>query len=871
MSSSIDRKKTREAFSQNKGPDEEPFSYVIVYLDDDTESLTCFREITSELGIDCHPIQSPEQAITFLEAAEYKTILIVSNIMMFSVSEIFRKRIVEVAPEVPFLVIRREITTEVALKGIDLKIAGFVESLNDDDTIFEIIHSHCLPRIETLKEEQELLNCFLTEAADNLEQAEELALLFETNPQDLDAVNKCFGLVHTLKGASGYFKPKTLHHFVHKFEDVLKKIQNGEMALNQRVTSSILAAFDIVKKLLHEFKIRKHAPFDMEKTCTDLFTFTHELQGSENNPAAGEANEGHALEANKKEAPADIRVPLHTLDDFMQTSSTMTVIRNMINKCVKSIEMQFPKNKDVDLLAELLNELHNMNAKIQCQITDLRKVPIRNILKPIPRVIRDVCKTLGKGAVLITEGDSLCVDTAIAEILNKCIIHLIRNSLDHGLEKPEKRVQLGKQAKGKITIRCQQKNEIIRIEISDDGQGINEQAIRTKLLKNGTRTPEQINALGGSELYATIFEAGFSTAEQVTDISGRGVGMSMVKDCITVAGGQIEIISQPQKGSTFTLILPVPKSVLIRNCLFVHADNLCFGIPQDDIVRILTIDPLNSGAILKMGKTWILNYQNGLIPILPLSMLLEMKKMEDIAGYGLRTSTLHLVLIHVGKRMLAIQVDAILEIEDTVIKLLNGPAKKLEVYEGATFMADGKIGLILSAEGLLDKAGIQLRQNGYQMSEHKTPDETLTETTHLIIFKLKGNTLYAIPQACVYRIEELHVSSLSKFNQGYLMPYRDRILTIMDLQELMFKRPQSVHEDSILKIIVIESKGLYIGLLVDEIIDITSTNECLIHSNDPHPAMLGYYIVQNQTVTMIDIDRLLNEYCTMPDGLMIAK
>ena len=335
--------------------------------------------------------------------------------------------------------------------------------------------------------------------------------------------------------------------------------------MTPEVISTILKSFDFIKVLLGEFKLRQHRTYDLEAIFIEFFGAGTQLVGQTPKPSS---TSQAAPRAPEKEAPSELKVPVKVLDRFMEASGEMTVIRNIINKCAKAIEAQFPRNRDVSMLSELLDEMQKINASVQTQITNLRKVPMHNILKPIYRLVRDTSKALEKEVEVVTVGSDLAIDTNIAAILNNSLVHLIRNSLDHGLESPLDREKMGKERKGKVTITCYQKNEVICIIIEDDGRGINEDSIRKKLVKNGTHTEAQAARLEKDILYGMIFEAGFSTAEKVTDISGRGVGMSMVKDSVKSVGGQIDIESIPTQGTKFTLSMPVPKASLSFETVF---------------------------------------------------------------------------------------------------------------------------------------------------------------------------------------------------------------------------------------------------------------------------------------------------------------
>ena len=841
------------------GREKEELQY-IVYIDDEAELLEPFSEIAQSFGFKCHAVTSAESALKFVEKYSHKIAYIFSDYSMTALSGFeFREKILPLVPEIPFCILSGNITKEIALKGIDLKISGFLSKPINPEKFAEAFNKDGTNRVASIYEDQEMLLGFIEEAEVNIEQAEALALAFENDPHDLESVNKCFGLVHTLKGSSGYLKPKTLHQFIHRFEDLLKAVQRGETKISPEVVNAMLKSFDFAKILLKEFRTRDHLNHDLPAIFRDFFEISV-IQTTGSVGPDSQALTETSPKGGAKEPINELRVPVVVLDQFMQASGEMTVIRNMINKCVKSIEAQFPGNRDTAMLSELLEELHEINGGVQSQITNLRKIPVHNILKPIHRAVRDVSKALQKSVELIAVGDDLAVDTAIAGVLNNTLIHLIRNSLDHGIEPPKDRELSGKNPKGKVIISCSQKNETIKITIEDDGRGINGDSIRKKLVKNGSHNEKQASELSSQELNLMIFESGFSTAESVTDISGRGVGMSMVKDSVKSAGGLIEIESIPGKGSKFILTLPVPKSVLIRDCLFISSRGMQFGIPQDDVLRVMRLSRTDHETLFQFQQKQIVEYNDHLVSVVGLSDLLHLKPADIAQG-----DTMDIVVLGAGKRTMALNVDSILDIEDTVIKPLQGPSKKIEAFQGAAYMGDGTIGLILSAEGLLNRAGITTINNDEPKNNPETqkigPKE-VADTIDVLLFEVGDNSLYAIPNHSIYRIEDFDRKSIQKSAGSSIIPYREKILTLLDLTKILIPNGQKteIAESDRQQSIVIDWKGHFIGLMVKSINDIAKTEGSIFPTISKQFGIAGTYLIGDKTITAINLEEIIQAY-----------
>lgn len=835
--------------------------HYIVYLDDESEQFQIVSDIVSSLGFTPFNTSSTAEALAFIESKQSEIVYIISDYKLKDETGFdFRVNTLKLFTEIPFSILSGNITRDLALKGIDLKITALLEKPFSREKFLSLVEKDGLNRIQIMKEERELLQGFLQEATEKLEQAEELSLTLEQNPGDIETINRFFGLVHTLKGASGYFKPKTLHQFIHKFEDVLKRLQRGEQQVDSNLLTSILSSFDFIRLLVNEFKTGIHSKYNVEDKFLSLFAPSEKAKPIETDSTNNKEAIAVAGKPQTAAIPSEIRVSIALLDEFLQTSGEMTVIRNMINKCVKTIEKQYPGNKDVGTLNELLEELHAINSGIQEQMANLRKIPVRNIIKPIPRVLRDVCKTLNKEAELEVTGDDLAVDTAIAAVLNNSLIHLVRNSLDHGLELPDVRERSGKNKKGTIKISSYQRNDNIHVSIEDDGSGINESAIRKRLVKNGTYSEAEAEALKGKSLYSKIFEAGFSTAEKVTDISGRGVGMSMVKDSVETTGGFIDIDSRLGVGSKFTLVMPIPKSVLIQNCLFVGYTTMSFGFPQDDILRVLQIASADNSLLSTCEGATTVTYENEIVPLIYIGDILSSEKKKQPINLKY---PLNVVIIGKRDRKIAIIVDQILDFEDTVIKPLQHPIKSIEIYLGAAFMGDGSIGMIFSTEGILNSIGISSHNRKVNAKSENLPTTSDTANrTELLLFSLSSATVFAIPTRDIIRIEELETKNLQVSDKQFVIPYRDNIMFVIELDSflnthLSTNQSNKQFPDRI-QTLVLRQEGITFGFVVTNILDVAS------HSNDLVPVLTrqkiieGCVVLGDLTVTVLNTREIIS-------------
>ena len=843
----------------------------IVLLDDEQSLLEITENMFQRFGFSTYSTTDPEKASEFIKKNQPFIAMVISDFKMPILDGFaFRKQVLNITPDIPFAILSGFIDKEMAIIGLELKISAFIDKPIQEEKIVTQIKNDLEKRLLAIHEERDLLKGFTEDAANLIEQAEDLVLGLEENPNDLDTISKIFGMIHTIKGSSGFFEPRTLHKYAHKFEDTLKEVQSGIRSLTPPLISVWLQACDFLKILISEFKTGNHLEYDLVE-LTKHFLSNIELPqtpiNSRETPLIIESNQ--IAGSSKLKSAQELKVSVTLLDEFMQISGEMTVVRNMINKIVRSIEKQYPSDKDVALLSELLDELHKVNGSVQTKITEIRKVPVKTILKPLSRIVRDTSQSLKKEIELKVSGEEIRIDTSVAEVLSNSLIHLVRNSLDHGIELPLDRSQAGKRSRGELIINTKISGETIFVDIEDDGQGINPDAIRKKLLSNGSHTLEQINKLSVDELNQMIFSPGFSTASQITEISGRGVGMSMVKDVVEAIGGKILINSKLGKGTKFTLSIPIPKSVLITNCLFVTADNMQFGVPQDQIRRVINVEEANQkGTILTIEGANLLKVEEELIPIVCLKNILngKFKQCSNDFNNG------YLVVLSVNNCNFCLWVDEVLDVEDTVVKTITaGQIKNLGLYMGATFIGDGSIGLILNIEGLAQKTGV-LKNNLYNSLNNKiiqNLDEKNKNTfaLNVVLCEDEEQSQYAIPQSSIFRLEEFNCNQLQKNSSTVVAPYRSKMITFVDLQKYLLDPKDfspTLKPDFNLSTVVIQYKSGFIGIVVSRIMDLVTTFTPPEMGIIQQTGRAGWLIINERPVIFINVDELLEELINEP-------
>lgn len=815
----------------------------VIYLDDEPDALEVFEMRSKEFGLDCFATSDAEKALSYLKKNKARTLLIISDYRMPQCTGFeFREKVLELSQDIPFYILSGFIDRNLAMEGIKYKITGFIEKPFKTDTLMEILKGEGEARAQVIKDEYEMLKSFTDDVVNIVAEIEDSCLSLEADPNDTETIAKVFGLVHTIKGSSGFFDPRTLHLFGHEFEEILKQVQSGHLAISSNLISSWLKAADVIKMLNEEFISGEHKDHDV----TELKKVLHvEASSDEASVSEDEKEVLHSPSAKAEAKKNDIKVSMKVLDEFTQVSGELTVIRNMVNKIVGSIEKNYRGDKDVLALSELLEEMHKINSDVQNKITDIRRVSATQLVKPLSRNFRDTCKALGKEVDFVIEGEEARIDNAIADTLSRSLVHLMRNSLDHGLESNEERVMIGKPKKGKVILKFEIRNETVVVSIKDDGRGINTDEIKEKIISQNLKTSEEMSQMSDEELHLMIFEAGFSTAQQVTEFSGRGVGMSMVKETIEEVNGKIGIKSIQGEGTTFSLEIPIPKSVQIIDCLFVTASNMTLGVPQEFIVKVLDRQFLMHEKIDHLDGSDFIRFDGYLVPIVSLAEVLNQPCDEEDL----------LIILNAHGKMMALRVSSVHDIEDAVIKPLNVlTLKNIGLYLGGTFLGDGTVGLVLDIDGLTEK--LHLSVNKRKVEETKAKNEYAIES--IVSFSFEECGEYCMLERDVFRVESFSLEKFTMSGAHYVMPYRESILTLIDLEAAVFTKGkehtfESTHD---FKTIIVKTESSYLGLVVKDIKDLEKIEFNLIESIRKKSGISGNLIHQEKTYTLLDMKEI---------------
>lgn len=827
----------------------------ILLVDDDPDILNSLKQLV-EKETPYHVITALDGNEGLVKVSEHATdlICVVSDYKMPGLNGIeLRSELLKDYANIPFIILSGYVTREMAMTAVENKISAFIAKPVQEREVLESIAKHSKPRVDEIEERKILEQSFIEESLSIVEELEPLILGLEENPKDIDLLNTIFRLVHTVKGASGVIDNPQITSYLHKYEDLLQKLKSQALAATPEIVTVLLNGFDGMSVLVEAVSSGEKPDFPVEETIATFVAASEGQLGTVVAPTAVQdaAADKEKRAPSKKESTITIQTSL--LDEFLEQSGEIMVIRNMINKLVITIEKKLPGDESTQMLVDLLEEMHKINSNMQSLIVDLRKVPMSKIMKTIPRAVRDVARMLGKKVDLEIKGEDLGVDNTIAKVLSESLIHLVRNGVDHGIETPDVRTKAGKPETGTLQISCYIEGEDVVVELCDDGGGINPENIKNKMRKIGY-TEDQIRTMPESKIFSMIFDSGFSTAAQVTNVSGRGVGLDMVRSSIEDIGGRIDTSSRFGQGTTFKLILPIPKSVLIISSMLVEDERETFLLPQDDVLRLIQLKEKDvEKMVIHVEGGKLLSLSDRLLPIVSLKKVLTGK--EPISQ-----SQAFIVVRTADHGDFAIEVDSILDAEDVVVKKAGKFMTNLGIYKGATFMGDGKIALILDVEGIARMAQFPNESESSYVAKTVTKSSDHRDIVWVDVVR-KGE--YAIPLGEVFRLEEILLDNTETTSKYRVSLYREKIMPIFSLSNLLIDEDPAIldiEEDKALSIIVFETTRGFVGFEVNAVKDVKNVKWDLKSNVKNSMFLSGAVDSDGQIIHIIDVDSILDQF-----------
>jgi two-component system chemotaxis sensor kinase CheA len=699
----------------------------------------------------------------------------------------------------------------------------------------------------------DLLREFLTETNESLNLVDAELVRFEQEPNNGAILGNIFRLVHTIKGTCGFLALPRLETLTHAAETLMGKFRDG-MPVTAEAVTLILSTIDRIKLILDAIEKSEQEPSGGDADLIDpLGRMARQEAAAPLPPAlvAIEPDEPEPIEKAEKQEKAtaerpdedrgdrlanhSIRVNVDTLDHLMTTVSELVLTRNQLLEIVR-------RNEDSDFKVPL-QRLSSVTAELQEGVMKTRMQPIGNAWQKLPRVVRDLCAELGKDIELAMRGADTELDRQVLDLVKDPLTHLVRNCADHGIEAPAARIATGKPAKGTIRLSAWHEGGHIIIEISDDGRGLDLAGIKARVIEKGLASEAQLAAKSEAEICNYIFAPGFTTATKVTSISGRGVGMDVVRSNIEQIGGTVDLKSVSGAGTTFTIKIPL--TLAIVSALIVEAGGERFAIPQLAVLELVRAGNNGEHRIEHIKDAPVLRLRNKLLPLVRLKEVFRLGACDNENGF--------VVVTQVGSQVFGIVVDGVFHTEEIVIKPMSSKLRHIPVFSGTTILGDGAVIMIIDPNGVAQALGrAAVAATRAENSELQSREEEVDEdTVSLLVFRAGSQQPKAVPLSLVTRLEEIDCRKIEISDGRHLVQYRDQLMPLLRIDA-----ETSLKKEGAQPILVFSDQGRSMGLVADEIIDIVEERLNIEVSSD-RPGLLGYAVIKGATTEIIDVGHFL--------------
>ena len=738
----------------------------------------------------------------------------------------------------------------------------------------------------------ELLSDFLTETTEHIEGAETQLVHFERNPSDASLISSIFRLVHTIKGTSSFLGLERLERVGHAAESVMGMLRDGVPPTQHSVTL-ILQAIDRIKTIIEE--IGQHGgepPGDDSEIINALEAYYASGTEAATAAAAAEAmvaqveaeiaspvetapatqpepepapiaavveepqqadaqpvvakEPATAAPAAKQDAASGngqaqtkanpnqetIRVSVDTIERMMQLVSELVLSRNQL--------LELARHREDDTIKTPLQHLSTLTSDLQDAVMRARMQPVGRLYANLPRLVRELSTSLGKNIDLVTEGADTELDRQLIEVIRDPLTHLIRNCADHGIERPEERLAKGKPERGEIRVSAAHEAGQITIDIADDGKGLDIERIKAKIIAQGLATEQDLKSTSNEEIYRYIFEPGFSTAQVVSNVSGRGVGMDVVRSNIEAIGGSVSLSSTEGKGSRFSLRIPL--TLAIAPALIIEVAGQRFALPQTSVVEAVSLGKNYKDLIQNVQNALVLKLREEVIPAVEL---------RDVVGLGASSdgedAEKLAVVMRVGTESFCIIVDGVADIQEIVVKPLSASLAHLKVFSGHTILGDGSVVLILDPAGIGANLGIE---KSAEKKRNDTRDQTALERRRLVMFRAGSGAPKVLPLSLVSRIEMVETNRIETSDGRMMVLIQGRLMPIVPISpEIDMSRPSY-------PVLVVATEKRSIGLMTDEIVDILE-EKLEIQLASSNSDIVGSAEIRGEAVELIDVSHFI--------------
>jgi len=741
----------------------------------------------------------------------------------------------------------------------------------------------------------DLISDFLTEANESLEVIDIELVRFEAHPGDRPALDKIFRLVHTLKGTCGFLGLGRLESLAHAGETLLGRFRDGKLQVSGEAVTLVLKSIDRIKTVIDGLGATGAEPAGDD---SDLITALEAMamgapppETSESEPepepepeqqvegydpvlgralrpgevstadldAAFAAAEGPVdfAPASLPEAPVpapaaetrpaesveedsapiaaaqSIRVGVDVLEDMMTLVSELVLTRNQL--------LQINRSRSDDSFSPPLQRLSTITGELQDSVMKTRMQPIGQAWKKLPRIIRDLANELDKKIDLVLEGETTELDRQVLEQIRDPLTHMVRNSADHGLEGPADRRAAGKAETGTIHLSAYHEGGSIVIRLRDDGRGLDTARIREKAIEKGLLTRSDAEALTESQVHRLIFAPGFSTAAAITNVSGRGVGMDVVRSNIEQIGGQIDL--QSTFGSGCTVTIKIPLTLAIISALIVGASGERFAVPQGAVLELIKIGEGAEHRTEVIEQVRMVRLREQLVPLIDLGAEL---------GLTQALQPNFVMIMKVGSHRFGVIVEEVIDTEEIVVKPLASVLRNISVFSGATLLGDGSVVLIIEPNGLSQRAGEMPQAARRAIDAAATSDEDAKiERKTMLLVRVGSGALKAVELGQITRLEHVPVAELQHLGSRAALQYRGKLMPVLCVDD-----DQRLKTEGVQPMLVVAGMLYTMGLAVDRIVDVVET-PVTIELSPTKTGIIGTALINGRATEIIDLDHFM--------------
>ena len=709
----------------------------------------------------------------------------------------------------------------------------------------------------------DLVREFIDETMESLGELDMDLVKLEQNPDNEELLGKVFRLMHTIKGTCGFIGLSRLERTAHAGENLLDHFRTTSEEVNETSFTLLFMCIDRVRYLASEVHKTGKEPAGDDNDIIDAIKADLAATGQGGpahvSPAASDVTEKKMAEegpvetaevktepaATPEKTPEYLRVQMSVLEELINMVSELVLTRNQLLQQVRAEENS--------ALKPPLQRLNRIVSDLQDSVMKTRMQPIGNAWSKLPRIVRDLSTEMKKKITLDMEGEETELDRQVLEMIRDPLTHMVRNSCDHGIETPAERTAAGKPEEGRINLRAYHEGGFIIIRIQDDGKGLNAERIAQKALEKDLVDAEKLEKMTDKQILSFIMRPGFSTAESITNVSGRGVGMDVVRANIEQIGGAIDMDSTPGKGTVFTVRIPLTLAII--SALIVEIDNFRYAIPQINIQELVSLTDDGKELIEYINDKPVLRLRDRIIPLLNSTVLFDREKNSDE------------IINHEGEKQIAVMsrgsshygivVDRIFDTEEVVIKSVSSVLKAADIFAGNTILGDGRVIMILDPAAIARRFNIEKDVAEAEVKDlNRNPAKILDqEKAAMLIFSAGSGVRKAIPLAMVSRLQVFPAEAITSSADRMVVQYNNRLM------QLAYVAPdeQSLGSGNVTTLVLSDDRSESSMALVIESVEDIVEGTLDLNLSTSRPGILGSMIVDNRTVDVIEIAHFLGQ------------